>query len=467
MSEPPADPIHSRPPFPYENASALLRQLMVPDPVSAEVFDRSCSARYADSGPCMASRLLLGAALTPQQYLQAVAGPLHLPVCPSPRFLPPETDDPAASALRHLGFLPLDPRCVSSTGETRPVCGGPHLPANLAAAIGSEHHRWQWYLVPPPDITNSQPLPETPSLPPPTTDHSRTDPAQWLSQLLHSLLARCARDIHFETTPGSLTIRAFVDDQLQTIATWSDSLLPDTTLRLLRQWAGFSIADNAPPQDGRLFLPQPARTSFRAAWLPTHNGQSMVLRVPPPTTAPPPLPRLGFPAELADRLASSATTSPGLFLFTGPTGSGKTTSACSLLHQITGPTHKLLTIEDPVEHRIPHAVQCEVDSARDWNFATAVRAFLRQDPDFLLVGELRDPPAAESAVRAALTGHTVVSTLHAASTTAARDRLKAWGISNALLQETVRAIIHQRLHKGRLASTQAEFPDFDPPFPAP
>jgi type II secretory ATPase GspE/PulE/Tfp pilus assembly ATPase PilB-like protein len=152
-----------------------------------------------------------------------------------------------------------------------------------------------------------------------------------------------------------------------------------------------------------------------------------------------------MPPELATRIIDSILYDPGLILISGTTGSGKTTTLYGILHELKAHNLKILTIEDPVEQVIPFAVQSAVDEDKGWTFDSAIRAYLRQDPDLIMIGEIRDKASAEAACRAALTGHAVVSTLHARNQEAALGRLKAWGTGLGRLTDTLRLVIHQRL----------------------
>jgi type II secretory ATPase GspE/PulE/Tfp pilus assembly ATPase PilB-like protein len=233
-------------------------------------------------------------------------------------------------------------------------------------------------------------------------------------------------------------------------------------MRYLKRLAGFTTADNPLPQDGRIRLGNEEREQtqlYRASHIRTVTGESLVLRTIGESEAVPPLERLGIPGELAALLREAAWQDLGLVLCTGATGSGKSTTLFSLLKEVAQAPLKILSIEDPVELEIPEVIQSSVDVERGWTFPAALRAYLRQDPDIIFVGEIRDKASAEGAARAALTGHVVLSTLHASSPLAALDRLRGWGLPAGLIAETVRLVSHQRLvdgtdNSGRMAEFQ-------------
>jgi type II secretory ATPase GspE/PulE/Tfp pilus assembly ATPase PilB-like protein len=217
-------------------------------------------------------------------------------------------------------------------------------------------------------------------------------------------------------------------------------------LCLLKLWAGLSTAADPLPQDGRILVEGAGRIRpFRISHLVTVDGESAVLRVLGEEDEVRGLEELGMPPELRGLLLDSVFHDPGLVLFTGPTGSGKTTTLYGLLKRIAAAGLKILTIEDPVEYGIAAAVQSAVNEAAGWTFDAAIRAYLRQDPDVLVLGEMRDRASAEAACRAALTGHSVLATLHAADAESAAARLAAWGIADGTVAEALRLVVNQRL----------------------
>jgi type IV pilus assembly protein PilB len=214
----------------------------------------------------------------------------------------------------------------------------------------------------------------------------------------------------------------------------------------LKVLAGLNIAERRRPQDGRIRFPLAGRAvDLRVSTLPTQAGESVVLRVLDQTSAPVALAGLGLPGGVESGVREVVHQPNGMLLVTGPTGSGKTTTLYGCLRLINSPELKVLTAEDPVEYEIEGIVQLAVNPAIGLTFASALRSFLRQDPDVLMVGEIRDPETAGIAIQAALTGHLVLSTLHTNDATGAVTRLVDMGVEPFLLAATLEAVLAQRL----------------------
>ncbi|MEN8374615.1 MAG: GspE/PulE family protein [Gemmatimonadota bacterium] len=214
----------------------------------------------------------------------------------------------------------------------------------------------------------------------------------------------------------------------------------------LRIMAELDIAERRLPQDGRIRLAVSGRQlDVRVSTLPSLHGESVVLRLLGSATARLGIDELGMPADIRDQFLSAASRSHGIVLVTGPTGSGKTTTLYAALDHIRSGTEKILTVEDPVEYELPGAVQVSIKPRIGLTFASALRALLRQDPDVMLVGEIRDLETAEIAIHAALTGHLVLSTLHTNDAAGALTRLVDLGVEPYLVASTVQAVLAQRL----------------------
>jgi general secretion pathway protein E len=210
--------------------------------------------------------------------------------------------------------------------------------------------------------------------------------------------------------------------------------------------ASLNIAERRLPQDGAARLRAGrADIDIRVAIMPTQHGESAVIRILPKDRGLLVVDKLGFaPADEA-RLRKLLKLPHGMLVITGPTGSGKTTTLATILSILNEPIRKILTIEDPVEYEIPGINQSQVKPAIGLTFASALRSFVRQDPDVIMVGEVRDSETAHVAVHAALTGHLVLTTLHTETAAAALPRLLDLGIEAYLLRSTLRAVIAQRL----------------------
>lgn len=263
--------------------------------------------------------------------------------------------------------------------------------------------------------------------------------------LLTDAVKREASDLHFEPEAGFLRIRYRIDGILRQIRALHASCWPAMAVRL-KVMAGMNIAETRAPQDGRFSLHVGGRpVDFRASAQPTLHGENLVLRILDRQKGLLPLAALGLePAQLA--LIEAMMARPeGLILVTGPTGSGKTTTLYSMLGRINCEAVNIMTLEDPVEYPLPLLRQTSVADAARLGFADGIRSMMRQDPDVILVGEIRDRDTAEMAFRAAMTGHQVYSTLHSNSALGALPRLADIGVSPEILAGNLIGVIAQRL----------------------
>ncbi|VFU08198.1 GspE/PulE family protein [Methylocella tundrae] len=254
-----------------------------------------------------------------------------------------------------------------------------------------------------------------------------------------------ASDIHIEPFRNALTVRMRVDGLLRAVPAPKDTL-PQALISRIKILAGLNIAERRLPQDGAA-RQRIARSDvdIRVSTMPTQYGESAVLRLLPQDRGLLDVARLGLSAADEKIVTRLLALPHGMIIVTGPTGSGKTTTLATMLSLLNQPSRKILTIEDPVEYEIPGINQSQVKPAIGLTFATAMRAFVRQDPDVIMVGEVRDAETANIAVNAALTGHLVLTTLHTESAAAAIPRLLDLGVEGFLLKSTLRAIIAQRL----------------------
>jgi general secretion pathway protein E len=266
-----------------------------------------------------------------------------------------------------------------------------------------------------------------------------------VNSLLEKAVELRASDIHIEPFRNGLTVRMRIDGLLRAVPAPADAP-PQALISRIKILAGLNIAERRLPQDGAA-RQRIARSDvdIRVATMPSQHGESAVLRLLPQDRGLLDIAKLGLSAR-DDKIMTRLLKLPhGLIVVTGPTGSGKTTTLATMLSLLNQPSRKILTIEDPVEYEIPGVNQSQVKPAIGLTFATAMRAFVRQDPDVIMVGEVRDAETANVAVHAALTGHLVLTTLHTESAAAAVPRLIDLGVEGFLLKSTLRAIIAQRL----------------------
>jgi type IV pilus assembly protein PilB len=254
-----------------------------------------------------------------------------------------------------------------------------------------------------------------------------------------------ASDIHFEPFEDEFKIRYRVDGALYEMAPPPKHLALPVISRI-KVMANLDIAERRLPQDGRISMVIAGRqVDLRVSCLPTQFGESVVLRVLDRSALQLELENLGFPKFIYDYVSQVIQQPNGIFVVTGPTGCGKTTTLYSCLRRINTIDSKLLTVEDPVEFDIEGIMQVPVNEAVGMTFAKALRAFLRQDPDIIMLGEMRDLETSQVAIQASLTGHLVLSTLHTNDAPGAVTRLIDMGVEPFLISSTLLAVLAQRL----------------------
>ncbi len=290
------------------------------------------------------------------------------------------------------------------------------------------------------------------------------EPVALVDRLLRAALLRHASDVHFDPARDGLRVRFRTDGELEDVTTIPTTLQPAVTSRL-KVLAGLDIAERRAPQDGaftwRLAGAGAHRFNpldVRMATLPVRHGERVTLRLLETDGAKLTLDALGLAA--ADRAAfEEVLTRPhGLVLLTGPTGSGKTTTLYAAIQLLLSRRPlNILTVEDPIEYEIPGVGQAEVDSADKVNFAKALRSLLRHDPDVIMIGEIRDTESLDTAVKAALTGHLVLSTLHTNDAVSAVTRLADMGLAPHLAAATLRLAAAQRLVRALCPQCRAAY----------
>jgi len=263
--------------------------------------------------------------------------------------------------------------------------------------------------------------------------------------VMHQAIKEKASDIHFEPFEHEFKIRYRVDGALYEMAP-PPVHLANSVISRVKVMANMNIAERRIPQDGRIMTTVDGRqVDMRVSSLPTQYGESVVLRVLDRSSINMNLAQLGMPQALYEYIQETIHKPNGIFLVTGPTGAGKTTTLYAALREINTIDTKLLTAEDPVEYTLDGIMQVPVQESIGLTFARALRAFLRQDPDRIMVGEMRDKETAQIAIQASLTGHLVLSTLHTNDSAGAVTRLIDMGCEPFLIAATLEGVLAQRL----------------------
>lgn len=291
------------------------------------------------------------------------------------------------------------------------------------------------------------------------TDEEIVEPnrvVRLVEALLHSACLQGASDIHIAVSGDFLDVRFRVDGLIEQFAKLNIEYAGAVAGRI-KILAALDISETRLPQDGQFNqLVEGQSVDFRVSFFPTIKGENIVLRVLGATLSKVDETSNLYTEKVKQALLKCFQNPDGIFLFCGPTGSGKSTSLYALIAELDSSTLNIMTIEDPVEIVVPRLRQTNIDQARDFGFAEGVRAILRQDPDVILIGEVRDSPSASMMLRASMTGHRVLTTLHASDTFSAIDRLLELGLSRELLSRNLRCIVSQRLVRKLCTECEAD-----------
>ncbi len=284
--------------------------------------------------------------------------------------------------------------------------------------------------------------------------------AQTVNLLIEDAIKAGASDIHIEPREDYVSVRYRIDGQLRETNRLPKKVLLALVSRI-KILANLKIDERRAPQDGRFKVNVGGNQyALRVSTLPIVEGEKVVLRILNESSRAGTLEELGFWGKSLEDLETALTRPHGLILFTGPTGSGKSTSLFSILSRLNQPSVNISTVEDPVEYKIPGVNQVQVNPVANMTFANGLRSLLRQDPNIIMVGEIRDSETANLAVQAALTGHLVFSTLHTNNAATTLPRLLDMGIEPFLIASTVRVVIAQRLVRKLVAdSVESYAPD--------
>ena len=268
-----------------------------------------------------------------------------------------------------------------------------------------------------------------------------------VNEIIRDAVAMQASDVHFEPKDRHMQIRYRLDGDMQDMRT-VDSRSAARALSRLKALAGMDIAERRKPQDGALMATLGDRHfKLRLATSSTTGGETLVLRLLEPEATPVALEELGMTPEQGETLRAMADRHQGLIIVVGPTGSGKSTTIFTLLCTVDGETRSIMTVEDPVEYRIPHANQQQVRERAGVTFEALLRSAMRQDPDILFLGEIRDPFSARAALEFSSTGHLTISTLHSSNATTAIFRLERLGIERSAMSDAISGVLAQKLIK--------------------
>lgn len=266
-----------------------------------------------------------------------------------------------------------------------------------------------------------------------------------INALFTQAIKQKASDIHIETYENRVLVRNRIDGVLHEVLEIQRAIAPLVISRV-KVMAKLDIAEKRIPQDGRISLRIGGHNiDVRVSTLPSNHGERVVLRILDKQAAQLDLHLLGMPASTLIGMRRMISEPHGIILVTGPTGSGKTTSLYAMLTELNQVTRNILTIEDPIEYDLAGVGQTQVNTKVEMTFAKGLRAILRQDPDVVMIGEIRDLETAEIAVQASLTGHLVLSTLHTNSALGALNRLRDMGVESFLLSSSIVGLIAQRL----------------------
>ena len=350
--------------------------------------------------------------------------------------------------------LNMDSETLSALAEVRRILGHPIAPEALSApdfdkCLSDTYAAGEFASGFADDVDDENSLDHLAGDLSTTADLLDSDDEAPVIKLINGLIAEAIRnrgsDIHVEPFEDSLSVRLRIDGVLKEVLALPARTAPVLVSRI-KVMARLDIAEKRVPQDGRISLTLGGRAiDVRVSTLPSRHGERVVLRLLDRDQARFSIEDLGMPQEVRTRFEDVLQEPNGVILVTGPTGSGKTTTLYAGLSMLNDRSRNILTVEDPVEYALDGVGQTQVNTKVGMTFAAGLRAMLRQDPDVVMVGEIRDVETAEIAVQASLTGHLVLSTVHTNSAISAITRLRDMGVESFLLSSTVKAILAQRL----------------------
>jgi type II secretory ATPase GspE/PulE/Tfp pilus assembly ATPase PilB-like protein len=387
-------------------------------------------------------------------YLRSVEGVASLHLAVEPRFLHEQGIFPYKEDATSLHVLTNNPLNISAfsllesiTGKrVRPSLVRDEVLKQLLVSLDEEMVSSGQYLDADEEIDKLKEM------------ASEAPVIKLVNNLMTKAMELNASDIHFESLRGAMKVRLRIDGILTTVDIVAQSLKLAVITRL-KLISGMNISENRIPQDGRISMRIAGKEiDIRASSVPTQFGESLVLRLLGKEDIDYSLESLGFLPDHVELITDITKKTSGVFLTTGPTGSGKTTTLYAVLTRLNSDRVKIVTVENPVEYEFKGISQINIRPEIDYTFASALRSILRQDPDIIMVGEIRDAETADIAMQAALTGHLVVSTLHTNSALASITRLLDMGSEMFLLKSTIVGIMAQRLVRRLCPSCAVEAP---------
>jgi type IV pilus assembly protein PilB len=357
-----------------------------------------------------------------------------------------------ADALEVLTSDPLDTAALeevmAASGRTpRTVYGLPEHIEGLINALYSSDTVIYDLLQKLPDAASVECMTgDEPEAPEAAAESIGTPVIRLANQIIAQAVRLKASDIHLEQEEKSTAVRYRIDGVLRTVMSLPKHIGNGPLISRIKIMSDLDLADRRRAQDGRAKLRVGGRElGLRVSTIPTAFGEKAVLRILDQRSAEVPLESLGFRARVRERIAELAGCGQGLLLVTGPTGSGKTTTLYSILNRLKSDQVNIVTVEDPIEYRLPGINQIQVHEKAGLGFASVLRSVLRQDPDIILVGEIRDRETADIAFQAALTGHMVFSTLHTNDAVSTINRLLDMGVERFKLAPALAGVVSQRL----------------------
>ncbi len=451
------------------NALRLGELLIKKGLISAEELERALKEQGVTEQPLGRTLVVMGF-LTEIQLLTALAQHFGVPFLPDGLYpdKPLEGVSFPVKYMKEYGFAPLkaedntltivmaDPSNTSIINELKTAIGYKKIEvylgaeSDIAAAIDRYYGEGSTTIG---DIVESVPIEgEEWDLPEDDQDISHLrDMAleapviRIVNLLISQAIERGASDVHIEPFEGELKVRYRIDGILHDVES-PPKRLQDAIISRVKIMSKLNIAERRLPQDGRIKLKVTGRDiDLRVSTVPTLSGESVVMRILDSASLVLSLEKLGFSPGILRQFESLVRRPYGIVLVTGPTGSGKTTTLYAALDKINSPDKKIITIEDPVEYNLRGINQIQVKPAIGLTFANGLRSIVRQDPDIIMIGEIRDPETAEIAIQSALTGHLVFSTIHTNDAAGGITRLLDMGMENYLLASSIMGILAQRL----------------------